>query len=433
MKLSSLMIFIMFCFGIAPVWAGVASWHGKTISFLSEDYENAEQSTFYFVGLNYKNKNDVFNIDIESAYATNNSLLSYVNLKELYVSLDLDYKIQVSFGRRILGWSDLDKEWHLGFYQPQFRWNPLDPVTQGVVGLVIQQQFENFNWSIVASPFFIPDQGASYELSQGEFKSTNPWFASPPHSVEFNGDLIPIDYNVDVPAFDKVVFRGSYGAQLGYEEDNYFTKISYIDKPSNQVALGFKATLVGNRVKAHVLPKIYREQNLSLDFGYRSSHFTLAYSSLFNQPRKVDYDSSYNSPILKSSFASGPSFSLSNKNWSFNASALFVQGEDIEDVGPEADSMTYSLTSKYMFRSAYNLGLSYKNIFMRKLLWKTELNWAESSQSPLKQLRFTNYFDLKGPWSVKCDLLLVETGDQLSQLSHLRSLDQISAGITYDL
>lgn len=417
--------------------------HMNGLSFISPDYANTSNSTFAFVGLslltqeNDKKNLPLFYIDLKGFYAPGAPVLNYLNISEVYF-LQRTENVNISYGRKKRNWSGLDEAWDLGFFQPQFRWNSIDPQTQGQTGFFLEnspQVFKEtgFIWMIFGSPVFVPDQGPSYELKEGQFQSTNPWFSSPPQQIEFAGQIFPIDYKIATPKTEDVAFQSTYGGQLGFQMDlGFYAKAAYMSTPSHQMAINYKAVLVADRVRVDIVPKSYREQNFSLDLGYKQNWGSVSAFLLSNQPEDVDYETAYNYAQIKPSFAWGPQVQLFLENFKLYGHGLFVNGGDVTEVGPDASQMSTPLTVKYLYKSAYKVGATYENKFNENFRYRGLVEWTESFQNTLKFLKIKNRLHFYRSFGVFVDFLLVDTSDETSTVSHLQNLDQVWAGVDYE-
>lgn len=420
----------------------------ESLGFVSSDYENTSEKTFSFISAAIKNQEtqpSIFNIDLQARYAIGRPVLSYTHLRELYFYQESE-AVNISYGRRLHSWSELEQAWDLGFFQPEFRWNPLEPSAQGLVGVFLDNQEsvlpnskeQNLRWTLFGSPLFIPDQGPGYELKQGQFSASNPWFNPPPQNIEFNGQILPIDYKVHVPDTNSVLFQSIYGAQLGYQTDSgFYFQAAAISKPSHQLALTYKAILVADRVKADIVPQIYREQNLSLDLGYKPDGGRFSLMILSNHPDEIVPESNYNYPEIKPSLSWGPQVQINGERFNFYGNGLFVNGGEVIDHGPDSGQIKSSLTSKYMLRSAYQVGASFNARWTRSMSFQSDLNWTESFKNALKRLKWSSQVRFHRSLSFYLNILLVSTDDQpedvsASDVSHLQNLDQVLGGFSYE-
>ncbi|MBY0451891.1 MAG: hypothetical protein K2P92_02570, partial [Bdellovibrionaceae bacterium] len=220
------------------------TFFAEGLSFLSPDYDDIDQKNFYFLGVRFKSNtrtDDAFKIDLTQTYAVNKTVLSYTNPRELSYALSVGDNSQLMIGRHLHIWSALDTFWTYSYVQPVFKWNSLDQKNQGLTGLFYQYKSGATSLMFYGSPIYIPDQGASYEIKDGQFESGNPFFQAPPQNLKFQGQVLPIDYNIERPKTEDIVFRTSFGAQIRYGENKgYFAQAMFMSKPSNQLALAYK-------------------------------------------------------------------------------------------------------------------------------------------------------------------------------------------------
>lgn len=415
----------------------LSSVETQGLSFISQDYENTKSSNFGFFGAtlrSVKSENDAFKMNLTGMYAVGNPVLSYLNVREIYFTYDIDSTSRLHIGRKINIWSNVDDKWNLGFFQPQFRWNSLSPENQGLTGFFWEKTMQSFDFMLFASPIFIPDQGPGYELKEGQFESNNPWFQAPPQNVLFQNQLLPIDYQIQNPNISDIVFQPNFGLQVKYGESRgLFAHLSGFYKPSHQVAFGYKGILVTDRVRVTVQPKTYYENLVSADFGYRQDWGSIDLSVLYLRPTNPDFDSTYNRPIISESTTFGPHVSYKlNDYFNFDVSGLSVSGPDITEVGIDANPAREPLTTKFLYTSAYEVSLKYRETFRNTIRITSELIWRQAEKNSLKILKSNNIIDLKGPWKFLFHFILVETSDESTSLSNYRNLDQLWIGASYD-
>ncbi len=414
----------------------------ESLSFISQDYEN-DLKQISFVGLDIKNtartkRASVFNIDLEARYAVGQPVLSYVNVSEMYLLQKNEY-INIHYGRQKYRWSALDELWSLGFFQPQFRWNSLESSPQGNVGFFFESTrklHEKLSWMVYASPLFLPDQGPGYEMRDGKFQDSNPWFNPPARFIDFGGQVLPIDYSLTTPKNEEVVLRANFGAQVGYIfDEGYYVRASYLSTPSHQIAMTYKAVLVADRVQVEVAPQVYQEENVAVDFGYDSDSQRLGLFFLFNHPHAVNATAGFNYPDINSSLSWGPHLQthIEGKYGSLklHASGLWVSDGQIDEQGPDSGQITTSLTSKHLSKTAYKLGAHYKTFLTTSDVYSLKLEWVNGVDSTIRLIKIKNLLEIGQWWSINLDILLVDTSDEAS-VGHLRNLDQLIAGVRYE-
>lgn len=414
----------------------VGSVEAKGLSFISSDYENTKASNFGLFGASIKSiqsEDDIFKINLSGMYAVGTPVLSYLNLREIYFTIESDSNSKIHIGRKINIWSNVDDRWNLGFFQPQFRWNSLNPENQGLTGLFFENRISEIDFLLYTSGFFIPDQGPGYELKDGQFESNNPWFQSPPRNILFQNQLLPIDYKIEEPKINDVVFQSSFGLQLKYGfKKGFFANFAAIYKPSHQISLGYKGVIVTDRVKITILPKTYYENIIAADIGYKHDWGMVDLSVLYLRPTNADFTNDFNQPIVSENTSFGPHIKLiANESLSFDINVLLTTGQDIVEIGPEAKPDRV-LSSKFTYRNAHELSATYQQIFNNKFKLSSQLIWRQAEKNNFQIIKSKNTIDLKGPWKFLFDLILVETSDETTSISNYRNLDQLWIGASYD-
>lgn len=410
----------------------------EDLAFISPDYTNGDNKNFVFVGANVKSNpksGDAFRIDLTALYAAGNSVLSYLNLREIYYNNQVDEISSLQIGRRLEQWSALDSAWNLGVYQPQFRWNQLNPENQGLTGLFWSKVTESYGLTLFASPLYIPDQGAGYEIKDGQFQSGNPFFQAPPQNVRFQGKLLPIDYQVNKPDISSVIYQSEFGAQLRYgEAKGFFGNLAGIFKPSNQLALGYKGVLVTTRVRVDVTPKTYLENVYSGDVGYRDDWGGVLFSALYSKPKDPEFDNGFNAPHFEPSLSFGPQVLYKMKPFEFYAAYLDTSGGEISDVGPDASPDRASLSKRFLYRQAALVSATYSEVFFKQYKLDSMLQYKFSTKEGFRQIRFKNNVNLKGPWAFWMDLILIDTDSAVQGgLESYKSMDQVWLGASYEI
>jgi hypothetical protein len=430
-------LLLVFC-SVDYVHAGIkTSLIGEAFSFLSSDY-TADPKSFSFIGAHIKSDRtptDVFKIDVSGRYAPSKNVLSYFNIRELYYSFDTGESSKLHFGRKLQNWSTIDNVWNLGVIQPQFKWNQLNPQNQGLLGFFWDYNSGDYGLTLYASPIFIPDQGAGYELKDGQFQSGNPFFQAPPQNVSFQGQILPIDYDIRRPETNDVVFQSNYGLQFRWGEGKgYFARAAAIRKPSNQLALGYKGVLVTTRVRVDVTPKTYWENDLALDVGYRDDWGYLLLSALSTNPENPDFDSTFNAPKFASGVSWGPQFLYRLDRFQFLAAYLDTTGGEVKDEGPDVSIERASLSQRFLFRQAALMKVAYSDVYDKFVRWDSSFQYKFSPKEKFREIRVKNALTFKAPWSVWVDVILIDTDSSvLSGYENFKDLDQVWLGVSYDL
>jgi hypothetical protein len=193
---------------------------------------------------------------------------------EAYLGYNLTPDIKLTVGRKLMAWSEADRQHKLGIWEPLFRWDHSRPVSQGLLGASIELEEKRFQLSLFASPLYLPDQQAEIAVVDGRFESSNRWFRAPISTLEFQNSDIDLRYNLERPEFNDVVLQPTFaGSLIIKEKDSYGTwfRISAASKPANQLHIAINAQESINynslRFTAPVYPLVVRHNLLSLEFG----------------------------------------------------------------------------------------------------------------------------------------------------------------------
>ena len=143
-------------------------------------------------------------IDVGGTYSANISSFGTVYVPEAFYSYS-GSSFEMTLGRRLFAWNELDSYWQLGLWQTSFKWNYVQPVEQGLTGLYFDLHSTEFKFLVFASPLFIPEQSAPFSLSNGQINSQSPWFTPPAKYVQLFSGRANINYNLMTPPTSSIV------------------------------------------------------------------------------------------------------------------------------------------------------------------------------------------------------------------------------------
>jgi hypothetical protein len=371
-------------FAVIPTWAETqGSVSLSEAGFVSPDYRLTEKKDFQFFsgGLDTLSNRrtesempDALHAQVRGMISPGSSVLNYLNVSQLF------WKQQaLNVGRKKMNWSELDERFHLGMYQPLFQWNPLMPEEQGLTGIFLNLQADEsaIPWGVtlLGSPLYIPNQGASYELKDGKFQNTNPYFSPQFKYLRINGGLSPINYEVQKPETQDIVFRQSFAGKvyLGNERKGFFSQLSFANKPTNDLSLGFQGYgLSDNTATVEIQPQVARHNLFSGDIHFTGSFYQFGVSAVREAIQAAVFKEEwtyvrYSDSILLSPFVAFRAF-----NTELQLSALSVQGAEATAIGPEANQAEKFLPQRYPFRNAGLAQLKYS--FRMKRSQKLQLS-----------------------------------------------------------
>lgn len=227
-----------------------------------------------FRSLQQKRRHKLF-IDIGAGGLVGEETENYIILPQAYYKHKFSGSaFSMTLGRSVEKLSELDEYWMLGDIQPLFRWNAPRPEQQGLTGVYLNYDRSFFHWKLFASPLYLPTQGPSYQLSDGELRSGNPWFSAPVNRLVVGSSIYDLRFDIDLPDIPDIVFNPSWGTQIRLESPNqpFWFQASFFQKQRNELALPFDPTLIFGDETAiiDVFPQVVDHQIVSADLGWRS-------------------------------------------------------------------------------------------------------------------------------------------------------------------
>ncbi len=308
--------------------------------------------------------------------------------------------VRVSLGRRLEHWSHLDEQWGLGIWQPRYRWDYLHPEQVAMTGATLSYDSRDVHLVAFGSPIFIPDRGASFELQNGQFSSSSPWFVPPSPTIAPFGRSTQVNYTLAIPNVSDVVFNPgvSFLARFG-RETGPWASAAYAYKPMNQLLMaadGFISVTNATPVApVTVVPRVAYHHVGSLEAGFESERAGFSVSAL------VEHPDDPGAPDTMGFIQNvSPSTAVSSTfDWKFagpapgdgtlDVSYLRQWGGNAPDSGAMASGTASMFDSRYPFQNAVSAGVKSRVPFIDKLsgearvlydlghdgetLWTTEL------------------------------------------------------------
>jgi len=443
---------ILICFGVflalqSPVMAFAQINSEVSVfndSFISSAFQAADKSNFQFIGTQFKsapNSTDSFKMDVAAGLAVGSPLLNYINVSELYFESNQGNGQAFYIGRKKFDWSALDSRWNLGVFEPIFSWDPLTPSSQGLTGLFWQVEHPWWNILVFASPFYIPDQGPSFEVENGSFVKGNPWFRTPPSDINIFGQTTQIDYQYDKPNDASVVMQKSFGGKVGIGDtkDGLSAQASYIYKPANQLAIGYNGTLdiPSDAGVVTLLPEVYYHSLTGLDIKYQASRSVrMGISSLYDHPSQEQvFDSQWTYPVFQDAVLVSPYIDWASPIGIFSLQYLNISGGNVTEVGDLASNTRAALSDPYPYREAIQASFANKFYFGQNRILSSKLTYTISQLNKFSMIRLESRLHLSKIWSFFIDGQLVdaapETFSNQNIIAEYANNDQLMIGVAY--
>jgi hypothetical protein len=253
----------------------------------TQTLEQNTNDTFFAGGLNLTPETQTMKFKLNSlaqgTFEDKNEF--YFGVPELYVEpKNLAADIGVTVGRQKRHWSRLDEEFNLGVWQPQLRWDYLQPQQEGLIGVFFDWRVSSsVRLTFLTSPLSIPDQGPNFQLRRGQFISANRWFVPPQSRLSlFQGTDYakdgPLYFELERPSEEQLVMHSTLGAGLHLQGSGpWWMDVNYAYKPRNQIHLGVECSLCGQlpslsgapvEVTAVVHPRVVMHNVLTVESGF---------------------------------------------------------------------------------------------------------------------------------------------------------------------
>jgi hypothetical protein len=212
---------------------------------------------------------------------------SYYSLQELYVSTPLDSSATVSVGRKKYDWTEIDRYWALGLWQPRYAIDALRPEDQGLTGLFFDYRGEKLQFLAFASSLFIPTIGPEVREEDGTIKADNRWYRPPSRQ----SGRISLSYKIKTGDLWDLVRQDSFGLKMriGDEERGPWLALAGGQKPVNDLLLQRCVRCVGiqNSAKFIVSPAVAHHRVFSADLGYQRENLKASLSYFEDRPQSV--------------------------------------------------------------------------------------------------------------------------------------------------
>ncbi len=259
-------------------------------SYLNREKPPAGVPDYQQIGAHFRTESEgrVFNgtLELGGSFATAVENYSNVYVPEAFLELQTsdfvdaelngELRARVSVGRRLETWSQLDRNWDLGLWEPLNRFDALRPIDQGLTGAFIEAGTGDFKLVAFASAVYVPEQGGSFSLQNGKFKSASPWFTEPTDRLILFSETTQVQYDILTPSTGSVISQTSGGVLLRYGslQDGFYTQASYMFKPRNQLATPFEGSLnltdTSSFAFVQISPQVIFHQIAAAELGYNN-------------------------------------------------------------------------------------------------------------------------------------------------------------------
>lgn len=373
----------------------------------------------------------------------------YVGIPEAYIgeAKSDEMGIRWTVGRQKRHWSYLDEEFGMGIWQPQLRWDYLNPIQQGLTGLFFDfASTKTVSLSFFASSVFLPDQGPNFRLQDGQFVSNNRWFWSPRLTAHLFNQHPPVSYALDMPNVSDVVFQPSLGTQLRFESHSspWWGQVAYAYKPMNQMHLGYECKQcvpLGNlSPQATIHPSVLMHRVATAEAGFKDDNqrgWLSVTSDIPTSPKGPTEwaQSNYDDVIFAGASYAHYMALLRRPGWLKVSYLRAFEKQRPLPVNSLMDGPVESSLDRYPYREIVAIDWEWvlKQTAKNQLNWRTRYTYSIpergswiSSQLWLRQEKWS--------WNLSLDLLGSEIDPASSQaglFTRYRENDRFMGGVSY--
>jgi len=286
--------------------------------YLTEKRTPSESENYGFLSgeLRYKNKKGGFDwaADAVAEVSADQAREAYYGVPELFARLtDDDSGVRVTVGRQKRSWSELDQKFHLGIWQPQLRWDYLNPIQQGLTGVFLDTDFQPLHVTLFASPVFIPDQGPQFRMEDGRFVSENRWFWKPQTHLRLGEESSNLFYEMNTPRVEDIVMNPSLGGMMRVDPEGPLAlQLAYAYKPMNQFFIGYEcsqcvdlATLDGT---ARIHPMVVNHHVFTSEVSWTRTQDRFLFSWTVDRPNDPKIPQDWGGSDLRPVYIPGVSY-----------------------------------------------------------------------------------------------------------------------------
>ena len=293
-------------------------------------------------------------LEIGGSFATDVENYTNIEIPEAYLNWESTMlktsRARVVLGRKKERWSGLDQDWALGLVEPLNKFDALRPSEQGLTGAFIGWGHGGFDVIAFGSTLYIPEQGAPFQLQNGQFSSNSPWFSAPPSKLVLLSQERPVNYSLDTPSIGSVINHPSAGLMIRASDPtgpHFYAQAAFLHKPRNSLSLPFSGKLrlenTTNYGDVTVFPEVVYHNLTMADIGYENQTVAASFSALseISDTPEVTPDLTYQQ--INPLYILSPSFEVrtfASHFWGprFKLSYLDSWGGDSQTLGQNASN-----------------------------------------------------------------------------------------------
>lgn len=366
---------------------------------------------------------------------------SYYSVREIYTSTYLNEKVEVSLGRKKHQWSEVDRIWEFGLWQPRYNIDALRPEDNGLTGLFFDYRSENFQFLAFGSSIFIPTVGPEIREEDGQLVADNRWYRPPSNQA----DNISLSYKLELGNLVDLVTQDSYAlyVRFGQEELGPWMALAGGRKPVNDIAFQrlVRGVSANSEAEFIVAPHVTHHRVFSADLGYQLENLKASISYFEDQPESVLPPADYAIQKLEPIRIYTTQMEFNTKE--FLDRTLLIQGAylktfggGIEDIDSEGrvDEITL-FTSRYRFSDAFRFNVlgELTTLYSRPVMTKFSFTRDFDQKGSIMGLELQYQWNRAWSYLAGFDALTVDNNQSTDDgfINSFRANDRIYAGASY--
>lgn len=360
----------------------------------------------------FKNKATVFSgIDLDYHHSTIDINLGYrysfleqkhyLRMSELSLVFPLvDEKWKMSLGFRDVLWSEADRYWNYGLWQPRYMMDVFRPVQTGIPGVYLNYKGDT-SFTLLLSYFYLPDIIVYPELKEKQITSNNPFFLNVFQKFQWNIDKLDL---FQLERFLKPII--AFQVRHFIKDSN--VSLSYAYKPINQFqySINLQENNLSSDNKNPFVVNDFKYSVLSHHLASLEGEIVLAknlslFASLFyEKPEKKQQEQKWFTDDFESHLTSSLLLYF-QENKGEESNTLFTLGwtKTMENRSQEeiSNTVTEDLESvfsrSFLWKEALSASIEYQNkILFHGFLLRLRVNYA--LDNGIYALSYENYFHL---------------------------------------
>lgn len=406
----------------------------------SPSLTNSQFLSGRITGTSYKSDPLSFNWAADLSAGTFFSLKqSYYSVQEVYAATPLSEKTNFSLGVKKYDWTEIDRMWSLGLWQPRYAIDALRPEDQGLTGAFFDYKSERIQLIAFGSGIFLPTTGPELREEDGTIKADNRWYR-PPSRQSGN---ISISYKLRKGNLTKLTNQNSYGfkMRIGDDEQGPWLAVAQGYKPVNDLLLQRCIRCVQYTSKAEfiVSPRVTHHQVYSADMGYQFENIKASVSYFEDHPKTIlppaDYAIQRFTPVrIYSAQVDWNVNELLSRPVQIQMGYMKSYGDQTEDI--ESDGRTSDITLftyRYRFSNAALARVigPLTTLYARPLITKLSYTYDFDQKGTVLGMEFQYQWNRVWSYLLGVDMLSSDQIDSDGFINTYRANDRAYAGVSY--